>query len=181
MPKRVNETPLTVKLKSGAILSPEQARFCLEYIQNMGNGMAAAVEAYNIDKNKKGWYSTATSMANENLIKPDILEYIRELWDDQGLNDEIVDVETSFLVKQRADNGAKAKGIDIYNKIGGRYSKDNEQKQQILPQPIINVYRDNSDRKDNGPDTKGEGNTGGNVGKQDDQHPNILNRISTKR
>lgn len=141
MPKRVHETPLTVKLKSGAILSPEQARFCVEYVQNMGNGVEAALTAYDIDKTKKGWYLTARVIASENLTKPNLLEYIREIWDDKGLNDEIVDVETSFLVKQRADNGAKAKGIDIYNRQTGRYEKDNKQKQATVN---IMTYGDNA-------------------------------------
>jgi len=153
MSQRVNETPLTVKTKSGAILSPEQARFCLEYVENMGNGTQAAIESYDIDKTKKGWYLTARVIASENLTKPNLLEYIREIWNDQGLNDEIVDVETSFLVKQRADNGAKAKGIDIYNRQTGRYEKDNQQKQ-----PIVNVmtYGDNASvpvRAEKVPDT----------------------------
>jgi hypothetical protein len=132
MPPRVNETPLVIKTKSGKILTPEQGVFCVEYVNNLGNGTEAIFEAYGLDRQKKGVYLTARVMASENLTKPNILEYIREIWDDQGLNDEIVDVETSFLVKQRGDNGAKAKGIDIYNKIGGRYEKDNEQKKTIV-------------------------------------------------
>lgn len=132
MPKRTHETPLTVTTKSGHILSPQEARFCLEYVQRLGNGTQAAIIAYNIDVYKKGGYLTARVMANENLTKPNLLEYIRELLDDQGLNDEIVDAETSFLVKQSADKNAKAKGIEIYNKLKGRYEKDNEQKRVVI-------------------------------------------------
>lgn len=122
--KRKRETPLTIKTKSGKILTHKEATFCVEYVSNLGNGCESAIIAYDIDKTKKGWNLTARAIASENLTKPHILEYIREIWDDKGLNDEIVDVETSFLVKQMEDKNAKAKGIEIYNKIKGRYAPE---------------------------------------------------------
>jgi len=127
--KITRETPLTGKTKDGHILTEKEELFCNLYLQSLGDGIGSAMQAYDIDPSRKGAYGTAKSIAWENLTKPHILQRIREIFDDQGLNNEIVDTETSFLVKQRADNNAKAKGIEIYNKIVGRYEKDNKQKQ----------------------------------------------------
>ena len=138
MPRITKETPLTGKTKSGVILTEKEELFCNLYLKSLGDGIGSAFEAYNVDKSKKGAYNTAKTIAWENLTKPHILERIRDIFDDQGLNNEIVDVETSFLVKQRADNTAKAKGIEIFNRLEGRYEKDNKQKQ---PKVTVNIEK----------------------------------------
>lgn len=139
MPKRKVVPPGGKKLKSGGVLSAQERKFCEEYVHNMGNGTQAAIVAYSIDTTIKGQYRYAITKAHQNLQKPEILEYVKEYYDDQGLNDDIVDIETSYLVKQRADNRAKAKGIEIYNKIRGRYEKDNKQKQPQVT--VVNQER----------------------------------------
>lgn len=53
-------------------LTPKQQIFCEEYVANGGNGTKAAIKA---GYSKK----TAYAMANENLKKPDIKEYIEQL------------------------------------------------------------------------------------------------------
>lgn len=130
MPKVTRQTPLTGKTKSGKILTEQEELFCQTYILNLGNGTQAAEEAYNVDKEKPNWKNTCAQMANENLRKPHILERIREILDISELNDETVDVELNFLIKQRAELPAKAKGIEIYNKIKGRYQEDKTNKAQ---------------------------------------------------
>lgn len=150
MPKVTRETPLTGKTKSGKILSEQEELFCNMYVQELGNGVQAALEAYDIDRAKKGFKFTAGAIANENLKKPYILERIREILDLSELNDETVDTELNFLVKQSSDLHAKKGGIDIYNKIKGRYAKDNEQKQpQIMIKEINYIKPDELNNKTN--------------------------------
>lgn len=127
MPKRTRETPLTGKTKSGKILSEQQELFCNLYVQLLGNGTDAALGSYGT-KEKPIKKNTANAIASENLRKPVILERIRELLDLGPLNEETVDSELSFLIAQKQDLGAKKGGIDIYNKMKGRYEKDNDQK-----------------------------------------------------
>lgn len=106
------------KTKSGHKLTMKEEMFCRKYVELMGNGTQAAIEAkYNCRSNEAFRFQ-----ASENLTKPHILERVREILDDQGLNNEIVDAETSFIVKQHKDYNAKTRGIDIYNKIKGRYA-----------------------------------------------------------
>lgn len=140
MPKRTRETPLTGKTKDGEITSQSEESFCLLYVQELGNGVQAALASYGTDE-KPISYRTASAIACENLKKPRLLKRIRELLDTGPLSDESVDAELSFLVTQSADLGAKKGGIDIFNKIKGRYEKDNSQKQVS----VINVikYGDN--------------------------------------
>lgn len=122
MPKVTRETPLTSKTKDGHILTEQETLFCEMYVINLGNGTEAALEAYDIDTSKVGYKNTAKSIACENLRKPYILVKIREILDLSELNDETVDTELNFLVKQSSDLHAKKGGIDIYNKIKGRYA-----------------------------------------------------------
>lgn len=122
MPKRTRETPLTGKTKSGHILSEQEELFCNLYVSNLGNGTEAAINSYG-SKDKPINRNTAQAIANENLRKPRILERVREILDLTQLNDETVDSELNFLLKQNADLSNKRGAIDIYNKIKNRYEK----------------------------------------------------------
>lgn len=137
----VRETPLTGKTKSGRILTEQEELFCNSYVQELGNGKRAAEEAYKVDKSKPNWANTCSQIASENLRKPHILERVREILDLTALNDETVDSELNFLLKQSTDLSAKRGGIDIYNRLKGRYEKDNQQKA-----PVVSIvkYGDNA-------------------------------------
>ena len=50
----------------------------------------------------------------------------------------------------------------------------------LLPQPILDVSQDDSDKKDNKALPKGKRDSGRNVSKQDGEHSDILNSISTE-
>lgn len=123
MPKITRETPLTGKTKSGRVLTEQEELFSNLYVQELGNGTAAAYQSYNCKDR-----TVAATIAKENLRKPHILERVRELLDLTQLNDETVDSELNFLLKQKSDLHAKKGAIEIYNKLKGRYAKDNEQK-----------------------------------------------------
>lgn len=130
MPRPTRQTPLTGKTKSGRILTEKEELFCNLYVMNLGNATKAAEGAYDVDTSKAGWRSTVQSIGSENLRKPALLERIRELLDLTQLNDETVDSELNFLIKQSDELPAKAKGIEIYNKLKGRYQEDKTRQEQ---------------------------------------------------
>lgn len=116
-----------VKTNENEKLTEKEKAFC-EYYCNFGcSGVDAIYEAGYKPKTKK----TAYSMASENLRKPKILAYIRELYKDNSFVDEEVMREHLFLIKQHADLSTKARAIDMYYRKKGYY-KDNAE--QINPQ-----------------------------------------------
>ena len=119
-------------------LTVKEELFCQSYVELLGNGTQAAVSAYNIDMSRKGWQSTAGAMANENLRKPKILTRVRELLNLAHMNDESVDTEVAFCLRQNEDLNVKMKAAEMYNKLGGRYQKDNEQKRANISIDGIN-------------------------------------------
>lgn len=66
-------------------LTPKQRQFVELYVQNRGNGTQAALEAYDTDDPV-----TAASIAYENLRKPQIQAYLRELLQARTLTKEQV-------------------------------------------------------------------------------------------
>ena len=127
MPKKIVETPLTGRTKDGDILTEKEELFCQLYVMNF-NRIDAVIEAYDIDRSKQHWRSTASSIAGENLLKPALNRRIRELLTEYHLNDEAVDSEMAFVIQQNANLPAKNKAIEIYNKLGNRYEEHNKVK-----------------------------------------------------
>lgn len=114
-------------------LLPEEKAFCEAYFNHtsdtFGNGTKSAMKAYGI-KNE----NSAGVKAYDLLRTGKIYTYGDKLLISQGFNDTAVDNQHAFLIEQSADLNIKAKGIDMYNKLKGRYEKDNSQKQ-----PIVNI------------------------------------------
>ena len=109
-------------------LTVKEELFCQSYVELLGNGTQAAVAAFDIDMEKKNWQNTAASIAKEYLRKPHLLARVRELLNLAHMNDESVDAEVAFCLRQNEDLNVKMKAAEMYNKLGGRYQKDNEQK-----------------------------------------------------
>ena len=97
--------------------------FCKKYIEHRGNGTKAYCEAFDKDFYNPKEYSSAKTLASELLTKVDIVARVRELLDETGLNEMFVDNELKHLIWQDDDRGAKAKGIDIFNRIARRYDE----------------------------------------------------------
>lgn len=104
-------------------LSIKHELFCKKYIELRGNGTRAYCEAYGLDVENAKVYNNAKSRASELVINSDIVVRIRELLDETGLNELFVDNELKHLIWQDDDRGAKAKGIDIFNRIARRYDE----------------------------------------------------------
>lgn len=114
-------------------LTQKQKQFCLNYVseQFFGNGTKSYISAYQLDMTKPGAYASARSQASENLTKPNILKFINELLDSEGLNDVFVDKQLLFLITQNADLSAKVQSIREYNKLRQRIIDKSESKQNL--------------------------------------------------
>jgi len=131
MPKRKNRkaktpsNPLTFINEAGntVLLTLKQKLFGEAYVRSRGNGVTAAMEA-----GYKGSAAVLSSVAYENLRKPQITDYIRLLLKDEGLTDEYVDKELLVAIRQDAHIPGKVRAIGEYNKTRGRH-KPQEVKQ----------------------------------------------------
>lgn len=103
-------------------LNEQQKRFCELYAYSTlrGNGVQCYLEAYDTDKDNPITYGSAKSSASTLLTNPNILSYIRELYEEVDLNDTVVDNELAFLIKQNADFGSKLGAIKEYNALKSR-------------------------------------------------------------
>lgn len=118
---KVLDNPLRHRTASGVLLTEKETRFVRLYVESNGERIPSAIEAYDIDRTKKGFHITATSVAYENLAKPHIQEAVKELLKVEKLTDESVDNELAYIINQRGELNPKAKAIEIYNKIAKRY------------------------------------------------------------
>lgn len=106
-------------------LNPEQINFCELYAvsNERGNGVLCYSAAYNVDLTEKGGYSVAAAGASRLLKDVNILSYIRTLYEQNDLNDTVVDNELAFVIKQNADFGSKVAAIKEYNQLKARITK----------------------------------------------------------
>ena len=106
-----------------------------------GNGTQSVIQAFGEDfftKGKDGInYAYAGQKAYELLRIPEIYKAGMDYMNAQGFNDASVDNQHTFLINQSADMNVKAKGIDMYNKLKGRYT---DKKQIEFTTPIsVNI------------------------------------------
>lgn len=112
-------------------LTNKQKRFCEEYLIDL-NATQSAIRAGYSEK-------TAFSIGCENLIKPNIQEYILELQQNKSkelnitFNDIAIGVY-NIAMKDDARDNDKLKAFDQLSKMFGHYSADNEQKK-----PVTNI------------------------------------------
>lgn len=109
-------------------LNEKQYKFChlYAYGHNRGNGVLCYAEAYGRDLNEPGAYNNCKVQASKHLTNPNILSYIRELYETADLSDIVVDNELAFVIKQNADFGSKVAAIKEYNQLKGRIIKKME-------------------------------------------------------
>lgn len=124
-------------------LTLKQKLFCQAYVETLGNATEAVIKAGYDVSNKDGHPNRiiAKSIASENLTKPYICEYIKELLEKSGLNDKNVGLQLNFLINQFNDLSVKARAIEIYYKTTGAYAPE---KYEIKNQPLFSedqVYR----------------------------------------
>ncbi len=104
-------------------LTKKQELFCRFYTTDIGlfgNGTQAYAKAYNIDLSQKGKKAIAKASASRLLTYDYILDYINKMLDLGGLNDESVDKELHFLIKQCSNLNVKLGAIKEYNSLRKR-------------------------------------------------------------
>lgn len=121
MPAATTELPESYKTKSGKVLTPKETKFVNMMVITRWDRLASALEAFDIDKEKPGWYFTAHIIAFEYLKKPKITEALKELYTDQGITPELADRELQFVMEQRSSLPPKVSAIHEYNAITGRH------------------------------------------------------------
>lgn len=113
-------------------LQPKQKLFADYYLDFGGDRVEAIIEAgYDVNyKNNKGEDTgvpnrkLASVMAYEMLLLPHITSYINARMAEMGFNSENVEEQHLFLLNQHADLKTKAKAVDMYYKVKGRYPKE---------------------------------------------------------
>ncbi len=116
-------------------LTQREKAFCELYSSYGVSGADAVLEAGYKPKNRQ----TAYVIASENLRKPKILAYIKQLYTEYNFSDEEIMREHLFLIKQHADLSTKARAIDMYYKKKGYYKE---------PEQISPSYRSYEDMTD---------------------------------
>ena len=125
------------------MLNEKQKQFCNEYLIDF-NGTQAAIRA-GYSRN------TARSIANENLTKPDIQAYLKELIESRNERTKITQDEVIEKIKEVAevcmqqipvdedcsayklvDSAGANKALDMLAKHTGVYEIDNKQKNSVL-------------------------------------------------
>lgn len=119
--KRVKDTDVEI-IK----LTPKQEKFCQLYateIEFFGNGVQSYIEAYNVNTSRPGAYSSASSRASQMLTNINILERIDQLLEQVALNDQHVDKQLAFWIRQKASPQAAIAAIREYNALKQRVIK----------------------------------------------------------
>jgi len=119
-------------------LTKKQAGFVADYLDT-GNGVQSALKNYDTTD-----YSTAGVIAFENLKKPKILKAIEDAA--EGAFSRVVDLSISAENETVKLNANK----DILDRAGFKpvERSDVQSGGKPLPQPIINVQRNNSTQED---------------------------------
>lgn len=100
-------------------LNFKQKLFCDHYLRSKGDSISAVEAAgYKVNGNRK----LASSIASENLTKPNICAYLNLKLKENGLDDEFIDKQLLFLVNQYSDLRVKLSAIDTYYKLRGKYA-----------------------------------------------------------
>ncbi len=105
----------------------KQKEFADLYLEYSGNRIEAIIDAgydVNYANSQIPNRTIASTMAYELLTKPHITAYINSKLEEAGFNNENVDEQHLFLLNQHADLKVKAKAIDLYYKVRGRYPKE---------------------------------------------------------
>jgi hypothetical protein len=100
-------------------LKPNPEKFCCLYAES-GNAVRSYAEAYGFDILDRAQYMTAAAGSNRALKNTKILKRIGEILNHSGFNDECVDNQLNFLIRQQTDLKTKLGAIREYNVLKNR-------------------------------------------------------------
>lgn len=121
-------------------LTLRQKKFCQLYaldIELMGNGALTYAEVYDIDRTKKWWYNVVCAAASRLLRSVKTCDYINSLLEEQWLNDQFMDKQLLYLATQHDDKVNKMSAIREYNRLKGRWLKENKSSTDQLVDALI--------------------------------------------
>ena len=125
-------------------LTIRQKRFCQLYatdIDFMGNGAQAYLEVYDVDTSQPGWYKTACACASRLLSNAKVYNYINDLLESNGLNDQFVDKQLLYLIQQHDDKWNKLGAIKEYNKLKQRITDKIQWEMTLITPTAINIIK----------------------------------------
>ncbi|MCL4384182.1 terminase small subunit [Patescibacteria group bacterium] len=100
-------------------LNLKQKLFCDGYLKTKGDSISAVEGAgYKVNGNRK----LASSIASENLTKPNICAYLNLKLKEYGFDDGFVEKQLLFLINQFSNLRVKLSAIDTYYKLKGKYA-----------------------------------------------------------
>ncbi|MBM3253098.1 MAG: hypothetical protein FJZ16_02445 [Candidatus Omnitrophica bacterium] len=162
--KKIISSPLsfTFKANNGETykVTPKEKRFCEMILETNGNGTVSALESYDIPnkelcktpysmlnvenkKKRKAAENVAATIAHRELRKVKIRKYIDYLLDQYGFTDDKVKLEHFKLMNQDKSLTDKARGIEMYYKIKGKFEdKGNEGEIKEFFEGIRNLVKE---------------------------------------
>jgi phage terminase small subunit len=144
---RAIDNPTRTITASGAILTPKQALFVEYYLGKYPCEIGNGTQAVKLAGFKAGTDNVAGVIAFENLRKPKINEYIRELLDKQVLTSESVDTELAYCLRQNKELPTKIKAIQEYNKLTGRHAPTKSVNLLVNANELLNQLVNNQQAK----------------------------------
>lgn len=108
-------------------LNERQELFCQYYatygFDTFGVGVRSYIKAYSPDQSVPNWYNVARASSSQILANVNVSQRISELLEKNGLNDEAVDSQLLFVIRQCSDLSAKVAAIREYNQLKARITK----------------------------------------------------------
>ncbi|MBM3283369.1 hypothetical protein FJY90_03895 [Candidatus Gottesmanbacteria bacterium] len=162
--KKIISSPLPFTFKGNDNITykitPTEKSFCKAFLETNGNGTQAALLAFDIpnkelckfpysmlnaeDKKKRRLAeNSAASMARHYIRKVQNIKYIDYLLDQYGFTDDKVKLEHFKLMNQDKSLADKARGVEMYYKIKGKFEdKGNEGEIKEFFEGIRNLVKE---------------------------------------
>lgn len=126
-----------LEIKAEKKLNIKQDMFCKIYATDpeiLGQGSEVYRRVYKVSSVEVA-RAAASRMLSDSKITAKINDYLSK----EGFNDETIDKQHLFLIKQKKDLGVSMKGIEHYNKLKKRVENKIE---IIMPKPITELDDD---------------------------------------
>jgi hypothetical protein len=128
-------------------LTDQQREFAVQYasLENLGNGEAAAMIAFNIQPTEQRAVQRARAIAKRLEAHQGVLTLVNALLTSQGWNDSNVRKQHLFLLQQNVDLKMKGIMIKLYYEVNGTLKKDAPI--SVVNNIDINVYSTDEKKK----------------------------------
>lgn len=104
-------------------LTDKELKFCELFANNFqlrGNGVRCYGEAFKLNLANPKNYNTAKANSHKLLTQPEILKYIRSIFEAHDLSEESILGELAFVIKQNSDFPSKVQASKLVLQIMGK-------------------------------------------------------------